>query len=569
MKRLVFGGVLVCINWLLPAGSLVVRAQVAASARPAGAKKISPSTKGSRIISGVVLNAATGQPVTEAGVNLTDSNGGGFRADTITDAEGRFAFTGLYDGKFSLRAERRGYVASGFDEHEGFFSGIVTGDGMVSTDLKFMLPPQAVLSGTVTDEAGDPVAQATIQLFRQDDHSGREQVVHVNSTNADDVGNYEFSRLPAGTYFLAVTGTPWYASHGQPTLRTAGESSAASPLDVAFPITYYAEARSSDDATPIPVKASDRIPINITLQAQPATHITIHVPTPGPSQGMAMPQLRTRMFGSMEPTQQQMPIYNDTLPNAGASGMTTLELGGIPPGEYEVEMQKGTHGQDGLAHIDASSGSVTLDPAALETQADVDGRVAMDDGSGLPAHMAISLIPAFTSAEAETRTAGVNQQGNFSLHAVPAGAYRVLVIGSRGELAVKQLAATGATADGDLVKIGTAPVMLAAVIAESTTEVRGFAKRDGKAASGAMIVLIPSDGDPSAFRRDQSDSDGSFVLRQLLPGHYTLVAIEDGWSLEWARSEVMARYVAQGLKVTVALHNKNIELKDALPVQTK
>jgi len=36
------------------------------------------------------------------------------------------------------------------------------------------------------------------------------------------------------------------------------------------------------------------------------------------------------------------------------------------------------------------------------------------------------------------------------------------------------------------------------------------------------------------FRRDQSDSDGSFSLRDAAPGKYTVVAIEDGWELEWA-----------------------------------
>ena len=537
-------------------------AQVSSAAR-SPQKKIAAQLTGKYVISGVLLNASTGQPVAEAGVSLADSNGGASTADTTTDAEGRFSFAGWYDGKFSLHAQHRGYVASGFEEHEGFFTGIVTGDGMVSTDLKFMLPPQAVIYGTVTDETGDAVAQATIQLFRQDDRSGREEILHVNSANADDLGNYEFSRLTAGTYFLAVTGTPWYALHMQPTLGATGEASGQPGLDVAFPTAYYADARSSDDATPIPVKASDRIGINVTLQAQPAMHITIHIPTPAANQGITMPQLRTKMFGTMELTQQQMPVSFS--PPEGGAGMTTIGLDGVPPGAYDVEIQKRNGGPDGVTHIDAFSGSVTVDTAALEMQADVDGKVAMDDGSALPAHVAISLVP----DEGENKTGGVSQQGSFNIHAVPAGDYRVMVMGPKGEMAVKQLAATGATVDGSLVKIGSAPVMLAAVIAESSTSVRGFAKLDGKAVPGAMIVLVPADGDRSAFRRDQSDSDGSFVMRQVVPGHYTLVAIEDGWELEWARSEVMAHYAPHGLKVTVALHNKNIELQDAVPAQSK
>jgi hypothetical protein len=518
---------------------------------------------GSRVISGIVLNASTGQPVTEAGISLVDSNGGAYSTDTTTDSEGRFLFAGLYDGKFSLHAEHRGYVASGFDEHEGFFTGIVTGEGIVSTGLKFMLAPQAVIFGTVTDEAGDPVAQGQIQLFRQDDRSGREEIVHVNSSNTDDLGNYEFSRLAAGIYFLAATGTPWYASHAQPAPDSAGQPSTQSALDVAFPTTYYAEARTSEDATPIPVKASDRIGINLTLQAQPAMHITVRVPSPAPNEGFTVPQLRTKMFGTMEPTQQQMPAFFS--PPEGGSGTTTMELGGVPPGEYEVEMPKSNGGPEGVTHVDASSGSVTVDTSSLETQADVDGKVAMDDGSALPSYVAVSLVP----DEGETRTTGANHEGAFNFHAVPAGTYRVQAMGSKGEMAVKQLAATGAAVDRSLVKIGNTAVTLAAVIAESDTAVRGFAKLDGKPAPGAMIVLVPVDGDRSAFRRDQSDSDGSFVLKQVVPGQYTVVAIEDGWELEWARSEVMARYAPHGLKVTVALHSRNIDLREPLQLQAK
>ena len=32
------------------------------------------------------------------------------------------------------------------------------------------------------------------------------------------------------------------------------------------------------------------------------------------------------------------------------------------------------------------------------------------------------------------------------------------------------------------------------------------------------------------IRRDQSDSDGSFALRDVVPGQYTVVAIQDGWT---------------------------------------
>jgi hypothetical protein len=67
------------------------------------------------------------------------------------------------------------------------------------------------------------------------------------------------------------------------------------------------------------------------------------------------------------------------------------------------------------------------------------------------------------------------------------------------------------------------------------------------------VVLAPRD--PAAWqsllRRDQTDSDGSFALRDVAPGQYTVIAVEDGWSLDWSRPDVMARFLPRGTAVTV------------------
>ena len=56
----------------------------------------------------------------------------------------------------------------------------------------------------------------------------------------------------------------------------------------------------------------------------------------------------------------------------------------------------------------------------------------------------------------------------------------------------------------------------------------------------------------SLYHRDQSDSDGSFTMSPLFPGHYTLLAIENGWDLEWADPAVLFRYIPAGQSVEIA-----------------
>ena len=75
-------------------------------------------------------------------------------------------------------------------------------------------------------------------------------------------------------------------------------------------------------------------------------------------------------------------------------------------------------------------------------------------------------------------------------------------------------------------------------------------------------------------RRDQSDSDGSFALRDAAPGEYTVVAIDGGWDdgigLDWTRPEVIARYLPGGIAVTVKdTSDKVVRLSGPVPVQKR
>jgi hypothetical protein len=90
--------------------------------------------------------------------------------------------------------------------------------------------------------------------------------------------------------------------------------------------------------------------------------------------------------------------------------------------------------------------------------------------------------------------------------------------------------------------------------------------------AGAMVVLVPQN--PGAnldrFARDQSDSDGSFSLRDVAPGRYTVVAIEDGWELEWSRPEAIVRFLPRGIGVTVMEGaGKVLSLPEPVPVQSR
>jgi hypothetical protein len=87
-----------------------------------------------------------------------------------------------------------------------------------------------------------------------------------------------------------------------------------------------------------------------------------------------------------------------------------------------------------------------------------------------------------------------------------------------------------------------------------------------------MVVLVPKNRSAfrSLVRRDQSDSDGSFALRDVVPGQYTLVAIPDGWALDWAQPELIGRYLPKGVAVTITENSgKLVRLSEPVPVQAR
>jgi hypothetical protein len=89
-----------------------------------------------------------------------------------------------------------------------------------------------------------------------------------------------------------------------------------------------------------------------------------------------------------------------------------------------------------------------------------------------------------------------------------------------------------------------------ASLSAGTVSIEGIVQKKDKKAAGVMVALVPND--PVAhielFRRDQSDFDGTFVLRGVIPGSYTIVAVEDAWGLEWLQPGVLAPVCATWAK---------------------
>ncbi|MGD0629818.1 MAG: carboxypeptidase-like regulatory domain-containing protein [Terracidiphilus sp.] len=518
-------------------------------------------------IAGTVVNAASGEPIRHANVAALSEEDSHTVAAVESDSEGHFSLDHLQAAKYQLTASKRGFRTAFYDEHQEFNSAIVTGPGQETTNLTFRLVPGAILHGVVITEGGDPVENARVMLFQKTRDGKKEgRLAQSDNVNTDDTGAYEFNNLAAGEYLLAVVAEPWYAMHRRasrgPQLNpesadSVGTAPGAAALDVAYPVTYFDSTTDEASASRIVLGGGSRVEANITLHATPALRIDVDTPRK-PDGSIARAELRQTVFGTV------VGAENTALFDPGGSGIT--EFTGVAPGHYEIAQGDPPR----ILEMDASS-SMQVDPTLGVPTVSLRGTLRTSAGAPLTDECNVSLESADNSARQNSMQA-ICLRGAFSFSSVSAGQWQVSAEGAGSQLSIASITADNRTRAGNLITLQDRPLSVVVTVTQGATRVTGFAKRGGKGVAGAMVVLAPRElaALPALSRRDQSDSDGSFSLRDVAPGQYTVVAIEDGWALDWAQPEVIARYLRGGIAVTVSDKPGKLQpLADPVPVQTK
>jgi hypothetical protein len=482
---------------------------------------------------------------------------------------------GLTVAKYGLVAFKRGFLPSTYDEHEGrYTSAIVTGEGQQTEDLIFRITPSASLHGVVSDDSGDPVENAKVLLFlKPRGHNPGTRITQKAETTTDDTGAYDFGELPPGEYLIAVTAKPWYAlQHFTSRLRQRPASDPSPALDVAYPVTFYDSTTDETSATPIILAAGSHEEANINLHALSALHLTVDSPMRQGQGWIAYTVLHKIIFGSLAST--------DPITPQAATQTGTSEFTGVAPGHYELTQGNPPR----IADLDATA-SQQVDPNLGNPAVEISGTLRTSSGAELPDRVALSLKSLDTVHGQEQKNLFTGN-GQFTFEFIRQGIYELTAESAEKQLPITSITIGNRTHPGNQLTVSDKPLQVVVTVSLGETRIEGFAKKDDKAlpgvpgdrstvagvVAGVMVVLVPKDlaTFPALARRDQSDSDGSFALRDVAPGQYTVVAIENGWDLDWERPEVISRYLPQGVTVTVTeTSGKLVRLSLAVPVQSQ
>ena len=473
----------------------------------------------------------------------------------LADAHGRFSIDVGKAGAWRLAGIARGYRLQGYEVHETFSSAIVLTDAIPAAVVRFQLAPDATVSGTIFDEAGEPVAAAQVVA----EQAGTPDVRPAGFAQTDDRGHYEITGLAPGAYRLRAEARPWYASGrgGQPRNFAAPEqaettSSLDPSLDLVYPVTWFPGTQNQLAADVLTLSGGEDRQADFHLLAQPGARLS--VPRPAPSG--TSPEIDEESRGESLPF--VVRVSNDGVPAPAGTLSATAnawEVGGLAPGTYEVRLPGSAGGAADVRQFTVTAGG-TVDLSSAQALVRVQTRFEGDAGERPQVALTdVANGTRYSSGggrlDSGRQFGRRGEQGEAAL-SVPAGTYRVSVI-TGGDTYLAGLTASGAQSDGEIVKIADGTPVLTLKMAAGRAQVAGVAHRGTTPSAGAMVLLVPALAEASGLAdrivRTETNSDGSFTLASLVPGPYILVVLDNGWSVNWRDEQTLAPYLLHGIPV--------------------
>jgi hypothetical protein len=483
-------------------------------------------------VSGTVVDSESGRPLNRTRVVLS---GDPVRELTVvTTADGRFSFD-VPKGKYMLRAAHRDWGDTYGRPVPGSDSGsaIVAGPDCDTTQLLFRFRAPAAIHGKVVDESGEPIPSATVELFRQSVVDGRKRLTSLGRAESHDFGDYSWSSLAAGTYYLAAGGEPWYFSD---LFMAKDRLTEAGTPPVPYLPTYFPGAVDPRAASPVVLRPGAEFRADFTLRPSSGANLRFVCAGSAPCGG----SLKLYAIG---PGRAEALVRSIDLTEAAV-------IPAVPAGRY-VLRYTGTEGSMRKA-IDVGGGDITVEiqPKPTPTLA---GRVIFLNPAERPRHtLYVNLADDDT---AESVAVVPDPDGRFSWPAVTTARVRLFLSGSDGFFIARMSVEGAPVRDGIIDLADGAAVRVDLIASSETGRLIGFVKEKDEPAPGVLVVLAPGAGstDPHRYLTLQTASDGSFECPNVPAGDYVLFAVNN-LEFEYSDSDAVLPYLASGKRVRIEPH---------------
>ena len=136
---------------------------------------------GTAVVRGRVIAGDSGKPLRRARITLTGPELGREGRSTSTSLDGRYEIADLPAGRYTIRVTRSGYLPLLYGQRRPLEPGkpLQLLDRQAIDYVDFSLPRASVISGQITDELSEPVADVQVFAMRSAYFSGRRRMVVV------------------------------------------------------------------------------------------------------------------------------------------------------------------------------------------------------------------------------------------------------------------------------------------------------------------------------------------------------------------------------------------------------
>jgi hypothetical protein len=482
-------------------------------------------------LQGTVTDSVTSQKLRKAFVRVAGASGT-FLA--TTDENGSFAIQGLPAGTYDVEVERQGYVGSPSWNAPGSAVQLRLSPGEALKGVTIPLAPQAVITGRVLDEEGDPWIHAQITLYRSRWSHGKRTFASAGGADLNDLGEFRIGELAPGTYFVAAQpDLLWEAEHRP----------GAKNLSVQSRLTWFPSSLDRDGATPVIVSAGAQVN-SILIRLRHGSVYSIRGSVTG---GETIPE-EQGVFGKRGISA----LTADGEFNYGGRIFPdgTFEIGNLPSGTYYLRVAQG------YPFLKLGGAAVTVEGRDVEgviveltPPRPIKGMLRMEGGA--PAKMSgrfIELTPAVPYAAGFLPGAPVHDDGSFEFPKAAADRYRVNVSGTG--FYVKELRYADAVSSDGTVSLTGPSGDLAITLSAKPARIAGTVSRPADSKGQPQVVLIPKDAVRKA-RLARFDQNEAFTFEDLPPGSYTVYAFESVPDGAWEDAAFLGEVSSKGAELTL------------------
>src|SRR5258708_1387725 len=238
---------------LLLAVALMAAAQPPAAqpaAQTAPAQTAEEKAKKQASLQGQVLNFVTGEPVRKANLSM-EPEPGGTNLKAINDNAGKFSIENVNPGRYTLSADRQGFVKQNYGARRPSGPGTTLDlkASQENKDLVFKMTPQGIIAGRVLDDEGEPVSGVSVQVQHYMYLMGKKRLITAVMTPilTNDLGEFRAPNLSPGRYY--VIASPQKIADIQSGIERAATKG---PAEGSVP-TFYPNAADPAGASPVEV----------------------------------------------------------------------------------------------------------------------------------------------------------------------------------------------------------------------------------------------------------------------------------------------------------------------------